>query len=481
MAMINTPQDDLLNEQNKEPIIPMSEDKTQENEVTLQNFANEKEIVKNKQEKTTSELWKHLNWSPITNIDDFYTWETKLHDGKEYHILDTANLVNSFGEKESATYWKKTMPTLIRKSIAGERIQIFTKNAVGEYVPESEIVAKEWQYVFQNVNDSKDTFIPQDANIINEYDVGNDVVWNEFRPFIRKSKPSRLLVWIIKKPTMIIVKSRGNAEQYLDAWATLKLEENGDKKEVTGINAWWFEAWSITDKEWNVQKKNRADLCSSLDIPEIAQLFEKPNMTEKDKECMKNAVDIVLSTWEYVKDKITRLKDKVRYGVKNWIEYIQIWSVVKRTKDDIKATSDGKNIFQHWDTTYFKDTFDFTNGQFYGTVEKQSKIVSEKGLYVPSTANYDTSLFELWYMWKDDINKDVLKALLGFWETGRCDNEGNLIKDGTNPRRVYNFDSVGGASRWNEIADERFVGDKHTIYYNRRFGAYPIRAILKWY
>jgi len=177
MEMINTPQDDLLNEQNKEPIVPMSEDKIQENEVILQNFANEKKIVKNKQEKTASELWKHLNWSPIKNIDDFYTWKTKLHDGKEYHILDTANLVNSFGEKESATYWKKTMPTLIRKAIAGERIQTFTKNAVGEYVPETEIVAKEWQYVFQNVNDSKDTFIPQDANIINEYDMGDNVVW----------------------------------------------------------------------------------------------------------------------------------------------------------------------------------------------------------------------------------------------------------------------------------------------------------------
>lgn len=476
MAMINTPQDDLLNEQNKEPIIPMSEDKIQENEVILQNFANEKEIVKNKQEKTASVLWKYLNWSPIKNIDDFYTWEIKLHDGREYHILDTTNLVNSFGEKESATYWKKTMPTLIRKAIAGERIQTFTKNAVGEYVPETEIVAKEWQYVFQNVNDSKDTFIPQDANIINEYDMGDNVVWNEFMPFIRKSKPSRLLVWIIKKPTVIVVKSRGNAEQYLDEWATLKLEESGDKKEVTGINAWWFEAWSITDKEWNVQKKNRADLYSSLDIPEIAQLFEKPNMTEKDKECMKKAIDIIVSNWTYIADKIQRLKETVKYGVKNGMEYVQIWDGPKRTKEDIKTTPDGQNIFQHWDTTYFKDTFDKSNNEFYNTIEKQDNVLSQKGLWVPRMSDYKASLIELWFMWNDDKNNDVLKALLNFNETGRCDNEWNLIDDWTSCRRIN-----VNHHHWNQLADEKFVGNKHTLFYSGRYGAYPIRAIFKSY
>jgi len=252
--MVNIPQDDLLNKNNHEQSVPISEEEIQKNQKTIQSIASEKETAKDEQQKEVDKLWKQLNGLPINDVDSFYTWEVKLHEWKEYHILNTDKLIDFFGEENNANYGKKTMPTLIRKAIAGEKIQTFTKNAQWEYVPETEIIAKEWQYVFQNVNDSKDTFIPQDANIINEYDIGNNVVWNEFMSFIRKSKPSRLLVWIIKKPTVIVVKSRGNAEQYLDEWATLKLEESKDKKEVTGINAWWFEAWSLTDKEWNIKK-----------------------------------------------------------------------------------------------------------------------------------------------------------------------------------------------------------------------------------
>gem|GEM_PF-3095556 len=46
-------------------------------------------------------------------------------------------------------------------------------NGKGEKIEESRVTALEGQYVFQNLNNPDDTYIPQDSDIIKEYEVTN--------------------------------------------------------------------------------------------------------------------------------------------------------------------------------------------------------------------------------------------------------------------------------------------------------------------
>lgn len=183
------------------------------------------------------------------DLSKFYTWEIIKKDGTEYELLDNEKVGELFNNENNIQRGRKTTPTKIRKAIPWEIIPTYVKNENWEYVKEGEITAQEWDFVFQNINDEKDTYIPQNFDI-NEYAPKNkwDEIEEEYKLFIRKSKPSKLLHEVIQKPTIIIVKKWNNYEQALDVGSTLKL----DWDEVTWINKWGFEAWSITDKEGNI-------------------------------------------------------------------------------------------------------------------------------------------------------------------------------------------------------------------------------------
>jgi len=154
---------------------------------------------------------------------------------------------------------KKTEPTKIRKAIPWEVIETYVKNSQGQYVPEWDgKTAKQWDYIFQDVNDPMDTWIPTNFDM-SEYEAMNE--WGEYTEefdlFVRKSEPSKVLPAIIEKPTLLIVKAWDNDKQFLDTGATLKLEWDEVKwYEVTWINKWGFEAWSIVDEQgWVVNTK----------------------------------------------------------------------------------------------------------------------------------------------------------------------------------------------------------------------------------
>mgnify|MGYP006991939111 CR=1 FL=1 len=190
---------------------------------------------------------------PIRDITSFYTWETIGNWWKMYYVLDTKELITKFWDDVHAIFGRKTAPTLIRRAIVWERITTYVENKNWEKILESVFIAKAWQYVFQNINNLEDTYIPQKQWVIDGYIPQNwDYnVWDEFREFFKKSKPSKLLIGLIKKPTVITVKSWWNINQFLDEWAVLKLEES-PLLEVTWINKWGFELWEITDKDWNI-------------------------------------------------------------------------------------------------------------------------------------------------------------------------------------------------------------------------------------
>ena len=146
--MVNIPQDDLLNNPTKQQAFPMTKDGNK--------------IIK----ETFNHLWNQINWLPIENIDNFYTWEIEIYDSKEYYILDTKKSVDFFGNDDNEMRSKKTAPTLIRKVIPGEKIITYVKDSKWILNPESETIWKEWQYVFQNIDNPLDTYIPQKENII---------------------------------------------------------------------------------------------------------------------------------------------------------------------------------------------------------------------------------------------------------------------------------------------------------------------------
>ncbi len=199
----------------------------------------------------------HITPETFATLDSCYTGETILHEDKTYSVLDFSHLSQeeliAFFWGEQAMRWKKTAPTLIRKAIPGEAIVTYVKDKEG-VTHEKSNVAGEWQFVFRNPG-TDDIYIPSRnaEKLLTEYNINDlsELSETEFAPFVPTGKASRIPVGIINKPTALRVVSR-NDVQKLGVWATLKLEDRGDKYEITGLNQWWFEARSITDKQGNI-------------------------------------------------------------------------------------------------------------------------------------------------------------------------------------------------------------------------------------
>ena len=197
------------------------------------------------------------------SLDEYYTWKIVNNNGVDYEVLDNTKATELFETDWHYLLGKKTEPTKIRKAIPWEVIATYVKNADWEYVPEWEgVTAKEGDYVFQNVNDAMDTYIPTNFDM-SEYEAVNewDNYTEEFQLFMRKSEPSKILPGIIEKPTLLIVKNWGDYEQFLDVWATLKSEWS----EVTWINKGWFEAWSIVDENGKAVESQTKKVKGNLD------------------------------------------------------------------------------------------------------------------------------------------------------------------------------------------------------------------------
>lgn len=197
------------------------------------------------------ELTNNFEYLP-PDIEGYYTWEVVTQDWIEYSVMDPEKVYEGLKDSTKYLYGKKTEPTLIREWFPWEEIITYVKNKSGEYVNESKIVVKEWDYVFKNTLDEYDVYVPQNHDM-SQYEAVNP--WEEygkdFKLFRRKSKPIRVFPWVIVRPTFMIIESWDNFEQYLWEWSTLKLEWSY----VTGINMWGFDAWSIVNEEWTILEK----------------------------------------------------------------------------------------------------------------------------------------------------------------------------------------------------------------------------------
>lgn len=191
---------------------------------------------------------------PIKDITPYYTWKIVEKLWKKYYILDSEALIGKFWDDEHATWGKKTAPTYVRKAKPRETIITYVKDEGGEIVQESTITAREGQYILQNINDEHDMYILQENERIKEYAPVDewDSIWDDFKLFTRETKPSKLLLEIIKKPTVITIQSWWDIQQFLEEWATLKLKTRWEKYGIVWINKGGFETRSLTDKDGNI-------------------------------------------------------------------------------------------------------------------------------------------------------------------------------------------------------------------------------------
>lgn len=197
-------------------------------------------------------------------------------------------------------------------------------------------------------------------------------------------------------------------------------------------------------------------------------LLNKPNMTEKDKEWMQAAIDLLKKLNMRTEQNISMLMNNVSYGVENGNEYVQVWPH-KRSKKDLKAQPNKKTIFQHGDTTYFKRS--------EAMIKEQNKILAGQWMGIPLDSYFEDSQKALpgnytkwkWYDWWN-----ILALLTDMSMSGSCDGDGGLHSKG------------GCGYRWSASPEAnssartfRFNEDEGRLRRNSRNGAFPVRPVLK--
>ena len=104
-------------------------------------------------------------------------------------------------------------------------------------------------------------------------------------------------------------------------------------------------------------------------------------MTIKDKFNKQRAIKFLVDHNMDTSENLKRL-EAVNYTA----NYIEIGGV-RRAREDVKAKPDGKNIFQHCATTYFK--------RDEKTMKKQTALLASQGMEIPSKEHYARSMAAL--------------------------------------------------------------------------------------
>lgn len=158
----------------------------------------------------------------------------------------------------------------------------------------------------------------------------------------------------------------------------------------------------------------------------------------------------------------------VSYGVENWKEYVNVWTT-KRTKEDIKAKADKKNIYQHWDTTYFKRSEKM--------IEEQNKLLDAQGMKIPEDSYFEDSLKSLpgeYKKWEYYNWWNILALITGMSMSGYCDSDGKL-----NNKGIYGYRWSASSKDKNNAQNFKFNKDKGKLNRNNRNLAMPVRPVLK--
>lgn len=193
-------------------------------------------------------------------------------------------------------------------------------------------------------------------------------------------------------------------------------------------------------------------------------LLNKPNITDQDKAWMQRSINLLVANKMDTPENRKFLYDAITYTEK----YIKIWPT-KRSREDIIAKPDNKNIFQYEDTTYFKRTEEM--------VKEQNNLLAQQGMKIPSAIDYQKSLRALpgrytqwnWYVWWN-----ILSLIINTSISGLCDSTG-LLKDHTTYGYRWTASLSRNANAYSFVFNH-IKGIFDTFYKNH---ALPIRPVFK--
>jgi len=197
--------------------------------------------------------------------------------GIPHAVLDMDK--SDFANDETATYGMKTSPVFAFRGKAGQ--EVITSQ--GENT-ETHFVCKGGEVVFANIlppDGRLDVYTPRDnANnptgeqiLKDAYDLigGNldDPRGGLFRP---KPNPTKILLRVIKQPTVIANAYGPGNHVYLEPEATLKISGTS----VSGINPIAFDAtWALTDAEGNITSPARPPTPNYYNIERFQQILAR--------------------------------------------------------------------------------------------------------------------------------------------------------------------------------------------------------------
>lgn len=226
----------------------------------------------------------------------------------------------------------------------------------------------------------------------------------------------------------------------------------------------------LADKEDELNKmteeyEEKSDKKESKETWKIAHehLFNKPNMTAKDKEGMQKSIDYLVEKKMDTSENLKKL-DAIVYTA----ESIEVGGV-KRARKDITAKPNGKNIFQHNNVTYFKRS--------ESMIKEQNDLLAKQWMEIPLDSAYEKSMRALpgeysktnRYEWWN-----ILSFITDMSMDGYCVSDGGLNNRG------------GYGCRWSASPEGNnyaryflFNEDEGLLNRSNRDYALPVRPVLK--
>ena len=190
-------------------------------------------------------------------------------------------------------------------------------------------------------------------------------------------------------------------------------------------------------------------------------LLNKENMTAKDKENMKKSINFLVDKKMDTSENIKKL-EAINYR----FDYIEIgW--VKRTRENLKAEPNKKDIFKHGDEVYFK----------FDTLKEQNKLLAKQWMEIPWKENFVKTLKALpgeysesnRYAWAN-----IMWNILGLSMSGWCDSDGELSNKGE-----YGYVWSSSERNSNCAWSFRFNEDEGILNWGNSYNAFAVRPVFK--
>jgi len=178
------------------------------------------------------------------------------------------------------------------------------------------------------------------------------------------------------------------------------IEKDSKKIEYTAVRSEIVKEITIIKNLKLISKEKKEELINDLlaqkaktesrNNDRYKKLLNKPMMTSRDKDTMKKTIQFLIDHNMHTSENLWKL-EQIYY---HW-DFIQIgW--VKRTRENLKAEPNEKNIFKDEDTDdiYFK----------FDALKKQNKLLAKTGMKIPWKNDFIESLQALPWDFQENDN-----------------------------------------------------------------------------